>query len=231
MSEDRVQRVAQAISAQMGGTTFAKLAEAMLDAVPEIAELDRLTTELHKQRAHPDFEYTVTITGRKTGEEGRPDGEGWEPNNAMFGDRNWDRDDYTENNHWMRPVSFLRAEQAVGRDEATTMATNFRNVGGMLHAWQKEAEELVDRERFTDEAPMGVGLNKTWHRIISNALGHPELPARLGPLFVLQLNAVLGMAADQLERHPEKREEGIYMVLHDLARQLFQADLEITRKA
>lgn len=72
---------------------------------PDVAELERLRAmeaRLHWAQKHPDYEYTTTETGRKSGESKMPDGHGWLPNNHMFDGRNWERLDYTEIEYWMR---------------------------------------------------------------------------------------------------------------------------------
>lgn len=67
--------------------------------------------ELHDMEMHPHYMYITTQTGRKSGEEGRPEGEGWEPNNKVkaggLGEslrRNWIRYDYFEDNFWMKKM-------------------------------------------------------------------------------------------------------------------------------
>lgn len=90
----------------------------MIDVVTLTAEVDRLTFALHCRRAHPDFEYTTTQTGRKSGEDPRLklEGDGWEPNDIVACHeydagtlvneywRNWDRFEFHENNYWRRFV-------------------------------------------------------------------------------------------------------------------------------
>lgn len=220
--------IKDAVREVFGEDYLEKTAEAVLAVMPDPDENVRLVHALHKAQAHPDFDYTTTTATAKVYPYKRPDGEGWELNETING--GCTRDEHNETWYWRRSTEYrLRAELGE-REEARAMARNFQSVGGLLRTWMEEANALVDRERFNGEVAIGVHGHKLWHRIISNALGCPELPARLGPLFALQLNAVFGVAADELERHPEKRKDDVYVLLHDLAKNLFQADLEIKRK-
>ena len=77
-------------------------------------EIDRLTFALHKRQVHPDFEYKITETARKAGDDGRPEGDGWERNEIISchlyenGEvkeekwRNWIRHAWHEDNYWRR---------------------------------------------------------------------------------------------------------------------------------
>lgn len=199
--------IQEAIAAALGPEALQKVAEAVLDVLPDPDETDRLAFALHRLQAHPDFEYTTTTATARVYSVKRPDvDEGWELNTSVATD-GVTRDEHTETWHWFRSIEYKRAQEAAEREEALLMARNLRAVGGMLRTWKDGANELVDRERVGYDTPVGVGPHKLWHRIITNALGGPELPARLGPLFALQLNAVFGIAVDELERHPEKRHD------------------------
>jgi hypothetical protein len=73
--------------------------------VAELARLKEMEARLHHFQKHPDYDYTTTTTGRKSGETKVPEGYGWLPNNHIFeinGDRNWERLDYTEVEYWYR---------------------------------------------------------------------------------------------------------------------------------
>lgn len=71
-------------------------------------EVERLTAELHKRRAHPDYEYVTTKCGRKQSDDSiypqnRGLGEGWEEN--IIGSEphsSWERFDYHEEHYWRR---------------------------------------------------------------------------------------------------------------------------------
>lgn len=81
-----------------------QLAEDKARAATRVLERATWTMEQwHKAQSHPDWEYRCVETGRKDGQDGRPAGEGWEPNTHVVGDGyNWERFEYTENNYWMR---------------------------------------------------------------------------------------------------------------------------------
>ena len=87
------------------------------DVIADLAaEVDRLTFVLHRCRAHPEFEYELTHTARKSGDDPRIglDGDGWEPNdiveNHEYADGkvvkehwcNWERFQFHEDNYWRR---------------------------------------------------------------------------------------------------------------------------------
>lgn len=60
--------------------------------------------QLHRDRAHPDWEYATTEGPRKQwyDEDVPPEGEGW-VRNVEAGRDGWDRFDYTEESYWRRP--------------------------------------------------------------------------------------------------------------------------------
>lgn len=73
--------------------------------------VERYANHLHAERAHPDYEYCTTVTGRKTSENPRDKlvGDGWEPNNSCTYmvdgeviDDSWERFDYHEEYYWRR---------------------------------------------------------------------------------------------------------------------------------
>lgn len=81
------------------------------DVRPLFGEIDRLTSALHKLKAHPDYEYATTTCGRKAGPAPEPDGGGWEPNTYTWmhpvdgpttWHSDWERFDYHEDHHWRR---------------------------------------------------------------------------------------------------------------------------------
>ena len=217
-----------AIAAALGPETLWKAAEAVLEVLPDPDETDRLVFTLHRLEAHPDFEYTRTTATAKVFSYKKPDGEGWVLNDAVNGGQS--RDELNETWYWRRSIEYLRAQQADEREQARIWVGEVQQGIGLLNRWKNEADELVQRERLEGEHAIGAKGHKLWHRIISNALGHPELPARLGPLFALQLVATLAMAADEVERHPEKRHDTVYLVLHDICVNLATADQEIRSK-
>lgn len=77
------------------------------------AELSRLVDILHKNRLHPDYEYTTTECGRKQfdGDEYMVK-DGWE-SNVYGGDYHscWERFDYHEEHHWRR----LKSKSSEGK--------------------------------------------------------------------------------------------------------------------
>lgn len=81
--------------------------EAIRTAFDEIdtlkAEIARLENALHRYRAHPDYEYCESVTGRKQADLKGADleEEGWEINVAMA-DGGFYRDDYTDTREWRR---------------------------------------------------------------------------------------------------------------------------------
>lgn len=101
--EDRLRTIFDARG--LGGTLVTALIQDITTQVPSLGdsdELRRLVALLHKAQRHPDYEYDSTETGRKTGESKKPEGHGWVPNNDMFDGTNWERDDHTETEYWMR---------------------------------------------------------------------------------------------------------------------------------
>lgn len=59
--------------------------------------------ELHRSFSHPDYDYCTVETGRKSSECDYPkeSGTGWIINPKV----RWERFDYTEETHWIRPIS------------------------------------------------------------------------------------------------------------------------------
>lgn len=66
-------------------------------------ERDRLAAELHRMRAHPDYEYETVKGPRKQWNpmDYPPAGDGWQLNSAA-GRLGWDRFDYHEEAYWRR---------------------------------------------------------------------------------------------------------------------------------
>lgn len=58
--------------------------------------------ELHQERVHPAYEYETVTVGRKSYEDDRPPGEGWERNITSVDPQGWERFDYTEDSYWRR---------------------------------------------------------------------------------------------------------------------------------
>lgn len=229
MSEDRVQRVAQAISAQMGGTTFERLAEAMLEAVPEVGEVDRLNSRLHELSAHPDFEYKITETGRKTDEEGRPEGLGWERNTALGAGRGWDRDDYTETNYWRRLMSHRQAEQAATIRAAEERKDRIAAARDMLRTLADQAQSNM----FTNSTYWGRDGEGNeafrWRRGVDNALGSMELPCALSPEVVLALADWIDSVLADLERDLLRWEMAIFTRADEFAKRLLRWKAPVER--
>lgn len=65
----------------------------------------RPAAELHRMRAHPDWEYATTEGPRKQWDysDVPPDGDGWVRNVDASPPDGWERFEYTEESYWMRP--------------------------------------------------------------------------------------------------------------------------------
>lgn len=230
MSDERTQRVAQAISAQMGGTTFDRLAQAMLEAVPEIAEVDRLTEALHAREAHPDFEYTQTETGRKDGEEGYPEhGACWERNTAKGDGRGWERWDYTETNYWRRPKAVGEAEQAMVRKAAEERRDRIVEAGAQLRDLADKARtELVRNKTYWGQESEGSESYR-WRRGVTNALGDVELPYAFSPEVAHLFVDFLEMVVDQLDRDYTRWECALFTRADEWAKAFLRRNAPVVR--
>lgn len=81
----------------------------MFDSV--YARLAAAEAALHAREMHPDYEYTTTDGPRKSFDQHRPEGEGWEVN-IHQGREGWDRFEYHEVAYWMRRKPAARAGTA-----------------------------------------------------------------------------------------------------------------------
>lgn len=229
--EDRLEKARQDIQAAITAALpdyYAKVTDAVLKALPDPDEADRLAHELHRLEAHPDFEYVRTMATPRVYSVKRPDiDEGWELNTWAATD-GVSRDELVETWHWLRPITYKQAQEYQDAEAARVVAKNFNHGIQMLTPWLTEAGDTVDRER--PHFKMGLSADQLWYKIISNALGGPELPTRLGPGFVRTLISTLSLAADEVVRHPEKRHDPVYEELHGLVEYLFLADSEIKKR-
>jgi hypothetical protein len=73
---------------------------------------NRTDAELHRDHAHPAWEYATTQGQRKTWDDADvpPEGDGW-IRNVEAGRDGWERFDYTEESYWRRPRAEPRQQR------------------------------------------------------------------------------------------------------------------------
>lgn len=116
------------------------LIEAAVNRAARPRQDTRIDAELHRDMAHPDFEYETTETPRKCGYSKKPYGDGWEPNPHVTGDgRNWQRFDNTEEEYWMRrkPSASAATQDPTPEDIDAMVAAQHR-------AWDAAVRPLVE---------------------------------------------------------------------------------------
>lgn len=195
---EAVLSVVQALSAQMGGTTLHRLAEAALGAMGDAPqELARLTEHLHTRRSHPDYEYETVTEGRKQSDGRTPEGEGWEWNRAY--NDGGERFEYTEETYWRRLKSIGEAEREAAMEP----------VRAAIDTLCRGAQALVDKSRKAEQDMKdnpGYWGDLSYARGVANALDGDQvsIAALFDPYSAVRLAELLQCTAERLEQEPHR---------------------------
>jgi hypothetical protein len=121
---------------------------------------------LHRQMAHPEFDYHVTEGPRKAWDEADtpPEGIGWE-RNVFIGANGWERHDFTEESYWMRrrPIKGAPAGELPQYLEPASAEDHER------HAVHFQAPlHTFMRFVYLDEKDRPRPLHKAYHRDLAD---------------------------------------------------------------